>query len=1019
MTPWFASSVCVCLLHLLFFSHRQGARAQVVECAALNGNSGTCTPSAFASASLGCYCVATAYVPCPSCPVGQGRHNCGCIPNNADNSYACGPGECRDCAPLYAYALSQIGSAVCAPCTAYNLNNSFYITQPCDGVHNLQVSPCVGGMECTAGVGVTCPVGYYCKGGSARAQLCEPLRGEQCNATGLVAPHYFCAPGRYLTHASAGSGYTYDCTPCGTGQTSYPPSLVCTDCAAGSAVDPATGVCTPCAAGSFQSQALQTSCVACPAGFYQSREGQTACVGCPPGSHLPYAGGSVGCVRCDAGTFEPLSNSSAAACAQCPPSTYAGNGASACTACPAGTMTVTAGAIDVSFCGYCGAGHAVVGSLCVVCLPFQVADPSTWYYCPGDGTRYPMQQLPRLGQTYVIVAGNGLADNVLAPCVTCPDGQSYLSEPCSLTSGGKCRACSTAQAPYTYVSVPCGATFDARILPCQSADQLPDGGRCNPCPPGSFLLSSGHCAACPASTYAGASGSTQCTPCPPGTGSDGGASFCARLCVGGGQSFSPDGVGPCVASTDQLPWRTLIGAAPAPAQALAQLPDGTLFATSRGGLLWRVEAAQAWLIADGLGQAPLSSLIAVSNNMLVAVGSGRVWRITYVRDGESLVRPLVISVVDNNNNMAMMLQPVAAAVVFIDGVTALLIADWVAHCVWGVYEDDTAVVVGGTYGVQAPSLGMTPNTALLANPSLVAMLPDVGYYVVDARGVWGTTANDVLQLSYVCGGGLRALSTQPMLCTDLSVSASGGFASLAATRAGQNEPALFFLTNNNGGAVWMLALNAAPATIRPLLLPASDAQTMPTTLAWTGQYLLLGDSARQIRAGGIGALAQLAPLPTLHCLCAQGLYCNTTRQQCMPAPAGSIAPPWVNAPQPCPPGSIAVTSTACAPCPLPNAFTTYDAGSLQCVRRCAAGQIFHEGVCVAGCNSTRGEFEQVISRRCLECWVCASARAARPRETPPERGAPPARAVGSFARFQRATTSPPDAADTCRPLSHT
>ena len=852
-----------------------------------------------------CYCDGDGNtLSCQFCPTGFGRTSCGCQPNAHGGGYTCQEGFCNDCAAHNAYSDSTNGLWACMPCNLQVPTAAQYIAQACDGTHDQQLAPCPAGSYCIGGVASPCPIGAYCPGGGVGQKPCAPTQGQQCPRAGMSAFERYCAVGLQLV---ARGGGVYECDACPAGSTSAPPSLSCTACAAGSALT-ADAVCATCSAGYYQPSAAATVCLACAAGQYQPAAGATACLPCPTGAYMPHAGGGLGCIQCLAGSY--ASASASTACTSCPVNTFAPAGASACTPCPAGQMTLAGGAIDASACLVCGARHAVVNGVCTVCPPFDPAQPATWFFCPGDGLAHAISP-PRLGASFVLVASDGLVDNILAPCSTCPSDR-YLAQPCTLARDGRCQPCSVPTPAYTYVATPCAPAADTVLATCQPADRLP-GGRCNLCPPGTA-----NCVPCPPNTFAAAYGATACTPCASGLSSDGGARFCARVCPPG--QFAPSPASSCVSTPDQLPWRSL-GPSPPQVGGLAQLDDGTRFATTRGGLLWRLPS---WIVADGLGQGAPALAVWGPTTLFAAADDG-VWRIDYHGDAETAVTPLTLAGVR---------RPVAVAAVS-DGV---LLADWDAHCVWFVdaARGQASAAVGADAG--------------LANPSLLAV--DAARLLVgDARGLWLMTTS--AQGDYVCGGGATALASATALaCADLDwAGAQFTGLAMAPSVAEEGTPAAFLLSPLYG--VWLVALLPGGAPLSILRLRAGSGSS---SLVYAQQQLLLADQ-QQLLVAGLAAFARLAPAPILHCLCDAGLYCNTTRQQCMPAPAGAIAPAWVNAPQPCPPGTTAdALGLTCVPCPLPNAFTTYVAGSLQCVPRCASGQLYHEGACVAGCNASRGEY---------------------------------------------------------------
>jgi hypothetical protein len=369
-----------------------------------------------------------------------------------------------------------------------------------------------------------------------------------------------------------------------------------------------------------------------------------------------------------------------------------------------------------------------------------------------------------------------------------------------------------------------------------------------------------------------------------------------------------------------------------------------------GGLLWRLEGNDAWLVAEGLGHdAPALAYYDGSAFLAVSEAAGAVWQIDVHASAQATVT--------RRQTPAGFTRPVDVAVIPNGG--GVLIADWGAQCVWELSGTDWYVAYGAI-GVAGSGLDATK----LANPSLLAVLSTEVHAVGDGRALWSTDASG---LHYVCGGGTQRPGTQAMACANVDWAGSH-FTSLALAYAGgDDEHAAFLLSPSYG--VWMIPLlpAGAPMTLRPL----RAAHSGDAMLVWSGLNLLLTRN-NQVLAGAVTAFTQLSPTPALQCACDAGLYCNATRQECMPAPAGHIAPAWTDKPRACAIGTIA-RNNLCQPCHHPNAFTTYTAGAFQCERRCGNGQLFRGGQCVPGCNASNGEYQTVSSP------PDACARASAPR----------------------------------------
>ena len=964
------------------------------------------------SSQNGCY---KGVVACAACDAGSERQGCGCSVNG-HLSYTCAPGSCVACAAGQTYSVGGIGArcTLCRQCSgAYA--QGWNQTAACTLTTDAQFVPCPPGQQCLGCVASTCPVNYYCAGGSAMALYCDTAKGLQCFQTGMSAPVRACLAGAYYDAGSA------SCLQCPAGSAcpggAYG-AATANACPAGAfAAAGGSSACTLCPAGSWNDGSGFSHCLLCTAGTYQTAAGQTACAACAAGSFMPTPGAAYGCILCLPGASLAAVGSRADHCDPCPLGAYApAQGASACTPCPATTTTLAAGAMGVESCVACTANRYWSAGACIECLAYDPSQPPVVnaVFCRGDGTSLPRVQ-PVRGVTYVAAIGGPMSDNGLAPCSACVAGATYVRVGCDLLSDTQCAPCSAPTA-LSYVVAPCTPTSDTRLADCAPADLEP-GAVCNPCPPGTTTGASAAsggagggaaCVACPAGTYKAAVGAGACVACPAGTLSPAGASWCAVNCssaaavggaLGSSQGFAPDGR-TCLAALTQLPWRTL-GQTPATMPqagivALAGLPgSGTdeedlLFAATESGVIWRLSPGgnnNAWLAAggaatvgDGLGaaaglpQGPLMWFVAIGPTTLLLASAASaalrlleydpVWGVLRVSTqpatpGLALVHPMGLMLGDD----------------------ALFIADAGAHCVWALGAGGAQRWRGtGTPSPLAPSAPASgavwgdPAEWRLASPSALARVdapqlgPDASAWglVLDARAVWAfdITSQGPSQtpadLAYVCGttaaGGTVPTPSQPLPCASLAVAA-------LQPQLAVHGRLLFLLlspsASSAGAVVLVVELQRVVATmvVRVLIQQQQQTASSPTAIALapTTGALWVGFGA-EARVYATGAIQHLEPAPALGCVCAAGLYCPAQGgQACLPAPAGTYAPAWASAPTPCRAGTL-LRGGACVACPNPAQYTTYAPGAYVCSRRCVDGQLFHDGECVPGCNASRGEY---------------------------------------------------------------
>ncbi|GMH61345.1 hypothetical protein TrRE_jg595 [Triparma retinervis] len=203
------------------------------------------------------------------------------------------------------------------------------------------LAACVKGVGATCGAGfiqvsgvcVTCPIGHYCVGGSAGAELCWAgyscpfelcdswlvvgRRGRSMRRWKVLTPWCCflyeagkfnenvqqelctnCGTGRYST--TTGNVIESNCRNCeaGTASSEEVRTTPCPACPEGkSAPAPGLKVCVGCSAGTYSNSTGETSCTKCTAGRYSRMVESTSCQECDSGT-FNLNEGSVGCDKC-------------------------------------------------------------------------------------------------------------------------------------------------------------------------------------------------------------------------------------------------------------------------------------------------------------------------------------------------------------------------------------------------------------------------------------------------------------------------------------------------------------------------------------------------------------------------------------------------------------------------------------------------------------------------------------------------------------------------------------------------
>ena len=125
------------------------------------------------------------------------------------------------------------------------------------------------------------------------------------------------------TNNATGASARISCSQCSLGKYSIHPALPCQNCPRGF----------------YTNNVGLTSCLRCLPGYYNNEEIKSKCKSCPDGTfNDQYASiDSVACLKCHAGKFSTLRNSS-----------------DSCTACPFGKYNPRLGQSDSSDCMKCG-----------------------------------------------------------------------------------------------------------------------------------------------------------------------------------------------------------------------------------------------------------------------------------------------------------------------------------------------------------------------------------------------------------------------------------------------------------------------------------------------------------------------------------------------------------------------------------------------------------------------------------------------------------------------------------------
>ena len=234
---------------------------------------------------------------CELCPAGKASNvsfastlsNCSaCSPGSYSGSVGstscslCPPGSmaassgstsCTLC-PFNTYQ-SAAGSLSCIPCPGSSVTSSTGSTLAAQCI----VPGCTPGTYCVGGVGITCPLGFYCPAGTPQPVAC-PI-GTWGSSLGLSTSSCSgsCPAGQYGISINATSQASA-CSLCPLGTyVPYSGSSQCYACAPGSYTDvKGLPLCSLCGLGSYSNALGATSnasCISCPLGRFSQVVGST------------------------------------------------------------------------------------------------------------------------------------------------------------------------------------------------------------------------------------------------------------------------------------------------------------------------------------------------------------------------------------------------------------------------------------------------------------------------------------------------------------------------------------------------------------------------------------------------------------------------------------------------------------------------------------------------------------------------------------------------------------------------
>ena len=252
---------------------------------------------------------------------------------------------CLNCsAGTYAGSEGSVTCTRCAPGTYQGASG----TTAC-------LAACEPGSYCAEGAGAPLP----CSGGTYSSAT-DLSSADQCQTTdpGFYAPtgstqQTKCSPGTVAPNARMSS-----CVKCAAGKyQANEGEQTCVACEPGSYCAAGAAAALPCAEGSYSLSTDLTSadgCTATDPGYYAST-GSTEQTPCSPGLMAPQPRTGL-CAKCDAGTFQE--NSGSTACVVCYAGSYCRVGAAAALPCVAGTFSSATGLAAPAECSACPLGAA-------------------------------------------------------------------------------------------------------------------------------------------------------------------------------------------------------------------------------------------------------------------------------------------------------------------------------------------------------------------------------------------------------------------------------------------------------------------------------------------------------------------------------------------------------------------------------------------------------------------------------------------------------------------------------------
>ena len=413
---------------------------------------------------------------------------CLCAPSDANSEGV----ACTSQQP-YCLSISSTEKACRAPCQAGTFRSTKTLNPDCETCNT-------PGYYCPQG-GTTSPTQFPCQPGEYSDELgvaaCKHCPVGQFNLKKAMTVCLACPAGQFQDNDK--STECKSCDP-GTFQNATDGASLCRKCARGQhQKEPGKPYCLPCIPGKYQPNQAQDTCADCStdtysvdaeqikcqdcdSGQYSSEGGKTFCEKCRAGYQIAGELGSLTCVKCTGGQFNPAPGGT---CRNCSSGTYSHVDNTKCVSCEAGRWSSVEKLSDQSGCQNCIQGKyssatgVTSSNLCNDCSPGKVSNEK----------------------------GNDAEKN----CHPCTEG-TYMDE----AGKQQCKNCTSAETSKK------GATIctkcDAGLF-LSSIDSSSSSTRkiCRGCPEG-YISTYGldQCIMCGAGSYSNGSNQTNCISCEAG-----------------------------------------------------------------------------------------------------------------------------------------------------------------------------------------------------------------------------------------------------------------------------------------------------------------------------------------------------------------------------------------------------------------------------------------------------------------------------------------------------------------------